>query len=110
MTKPMSSLQRLQKRAKSHGYDVEERSRYWKSEEDKLAKELKMQDEKIARLKSGMKEETQGMVGGVPANNVSSGNIDGLGVGPRGEPGVHKKKKKSVMPFKMFDRNPPKLA
>jgi hypothetical protein len=55
-------------------------------------------------------EEEGGMVGGSPTNNVGSGEIAGLGVGPQGEPGVDKKRKKKVMPFKMFTRNPPKLA
>lgn len=41
----------------------------------------------------------------VPANNVGAGNIAGLGVGPQGEPGVNKKKKKEVVPFKTFTRN-----
>jgi hypothetical protein len=40
----------------------------------------------------------------VPVNNVGGGNIAGLGVGDQGEPGVKKKKKKEVIPFKMFTR------
>jgi hypothetical protein len=55
-------------------------------------------------------KEDGGMVGGSPVNNVGDGNIAGLGVGPQGEPGVNKKKKKSVIPFKTFNRNPPRLA
>lgn len=55
-----------------------------------------------------LKEDGVSMVGGVPANSVSGGQIDGLGVGPRGEPGVKSKKKKAVVPFKMFVRKPPK--
>lgn len=56
--------------------------------------------------------EDGGMVGGavVPANNVGSGNIAGLGIGKQGEPGVNLKKKRKVIPFKMFTRNPPQLA
>lgn len=56
--------------------------------------------------------EDGGMMGGavVPANNVGSGNIAGLGVGKQGEPGVNPKKKRKVIPFKMFKRNPPQLA
>jgi hypothetical protein len=57
-----------------------------------------------------IKEEHVSMVGGSPTNNVADGNIAGLGVGPQGEPGVNKKKKKSVIPFKTFTRNPPNLA
>ena len=59
-------------------------------------------------MKKRLKED--GMVGGVPVNNVGDGNIAGLGVGPQGEPGVNKKNKKSVIPFKTFTRNPPRLA
>lgn len=55
-------------------------------------------------------KEDGGMVGGAPTNNVGGGNVAGLGVGPQGEPGVDKKKKKKVMPFKIFTRNPPQLA
>lgn len=42
-----------------------------------------------------------GIVGGTPANNVGGGSIAGLGVGPQGEPGV-KKDRKKPMPFKAF--------
>ena len=47
-----------------------------------------------------VKEEFGGMVGGTPVNNASGGEIAGLGVGPKGEPGVSKRKK--PMPFKAF--------
>lgn len=60
---------------------------------------------KIAKI-----NESEGMVGGAPVNNVGSGDIAGLGVGTQGEPGVNKKNKKKIMPFKMFTRNPPNLA
>ena len=39
----------------------------------------------------------------VPVNNISGGNIAGAGVGPQGEPGVPKNRKK-VIPFKTFRR------
>ncbi len=38
-----------------------------------------------------------------PVNAVGGGQIAGLGVGPQGEPGVTKKKKK-IIPFAMFTR------
>ncbi len=57
-----------------------------------------------------VKEEFGGMVGGSPINNVGDGNIAGLGVGSQGEPGVNKKKKKTVIPFKTFTRNPQRLS
>ena len=41
-----------------------------------------------------------------PVNAVGGGQIAGLGVGPQGEPGVTKKKKK-VIPFAMFVRKMP---
>lgn len=50
-----------------------------------------------------IQEEVGGMVGGVPANNVGQGNIAGIGVGPQGEPGINKKKKK-MMGFTSFMR------
>jgi hypothetical protein len=40
-----------------------------------------------------------------PTNVVGGGNIAGLGVGPQGEPGVHKKKKRKVIPFAFFSRS-----
>jgi hypothetical protein len=56
-------------------------------------------------------KEDGGMVGGSPVvNNAGDGNIAGIGVGPQGEPGVSKKNKKKVIPFKTFTRNPPRLA
>jgi hypothetical protein len=58
-----------------------------------------------------IKEDGVGLVGGVPVNNAGAGEIAGLGIGKNGEPGVNRKKKKSVIPFKsFFNRNPPKLA
>jgi hypothetical protein len=60
------------------------------------------------RNKEVVKEEFGGMVGGTPViNNVGDGNIAGLGVGKDGEPGVNKKRKKSVIPFNMFKRKNP---
>jgi len=40
----------------------------------------------------------------VPVNNVSGGEVAGLGVGSQGEPGVKKRTKKKIIPFKMFNR------
>jgi len=39
-----------------------------------------------------------------PANNVGGGNIAGVGVGPAGEPGIKKKKKKTIV-MSMLKRN-----
>lgn len=55
-----------------------------------------------------MKEITEdvGMVGGspvgAPTNNAGEGVIAGIGVGKDGEPGVSKRNRKRVMPFKSF--------
>ena len=39
-------------------------------------------------------EEGEGMTtSALPVNNVGAGKIDGIGIGPKGEPGVNKKKK-----------------
>ena len=46
-----------------------------------------------------LKEDGVSMVGGVPTNSASSGQIEGMGVGPKGEPGVKMKKKKSRCAF-----------
>ena len=46
------------------------------------------------------KEDGVGMVGGTPINNAGGGEVAGIGVGPKGEPGVGKRKK--PMPFKSF--------
>ena len=59
-------------------------------------------------MNTKLKEDGVSMVGGVPTNSTSSGEIEGIGVGPKGEPGVKPKKKKAVVPFKMFVRKPPK--
>jgi hypothetical protein len=52
----------------------------------------------------GKKTKSQPVNEEVPVNNVGSGNIAGLGVGPQGEPGVNMKKKRKVIPFAMFVR------
>jgi hypothetical protein len=51
-----------------------------------------------------IKEDGVGLVGGVPTNNAGAGEIDGIGVGSKGEPGVNMKKKRKVIPFGMFVR------
>ena len=48
-------------------------------------------------------QEDGGMVGGAPTNNVGGGQVASLGVGPQGEPGV-KKVKRKVMPLMAFVR------
>jgi len=45
-----------------------------------------------------------GMAGGAPTNAVGGGAIAGIGVGPKGEPGVKLRNKKSVVPFAIFTR------
>lgn len=46
----------------------------------------------------------------MPANNVGGGAIAGLGVGPQGEPGVNKKKKRSLIPLMAFMRRKANVA
>jgi hypothetical protein len=50
---------------------------------------------------SKLKEDLQSSV---PLNNVGSGGIEGIGVGPRGEPGVPRKGKKLRVLFPMLKR------
>ena len=42
-------------------------------------------------MKKKLKEVGVGMVGGSPINNAGGGEIAGIGVGPKGEPGVGKR-------------------
>ena len=53
--------------------------------------------------------EDGGTTGGTaaPANAAGGGGIAGMGVGPRGEPGVPKKKKKVVL-YDLIRRTVPK--
>ncbi len=51
--------------------------------------------------------ENVSMIGGSPVNNVGSGDIAGLGIGPQGEPGVKLSNKKKVVPFAIFSRKTP---
>ncbi len=99
----MSAYNKINSRFKklSGGQSLEDRQKYWKSESDRLKKELEAHDAKMKTKKIG--EEFGGMVGGSPVNNVGDGNIAGLGIGKQGEPGVPKKRKK-VIPFGMFTR------
>jgi hypothetical protein len=50
---------------------------------------------------SKIKEDLQSSV---PLNNVGSDGIEGIGVGPKGEPGVPKKGKKLRVLFPMLKR------
>lgn len=40
-------------------------------------------------------------------NNAGGGGVDGIGVGPKGEPGVYPKKKKLRILFPMISRKLP---
>lgn len=48
-----------------------------------------------------LKEDLQSSV---PLNNVGSGSVDGIGVGPKGEPGINRGKKKLRVLFPMLKR------
>ena len=45
----------------------------------------------------------------VAVNNVGSGNVAGLGVGPQGEPGVNKKKR-NLIPLMAFMKRKANVA
>jgi len=55
-----------------------------------------------------MKEKTKEMHEDAPVNSVGGGQIAGVGVGPKGEPGINKKKK--LMPFMAFVRRKPPVG
>jgi hypothetical protein len=42
----------------------------------------------------------ENMVSAIPVNASSSGAIAGIGIGPSGEPGIKKKKLRSIIPKK----------
>ena len=48
-----------------------------------------------------IKEDTTSVI---PANKAGGGAIEGIGVGPKGEPGVYPKKKKLRVLFPMLKR------
>lgn len=101
----MSAYDRINKRfAKASGQTLGQRADYWKKEHEKITKELEAHKAQMQKQKAVQKEDHVSLVGGSPVNNAGSGNIAGLGIGPQGEPGVYKKKKKEVVPFKMFTR------
>jgi hypothetical protein len=54
-----------------------------------------------------LKEDTSSAV---PANSAGAGNIDGIGVGPKGEPGVRKSGKKLRELFPIIKRKPPEVS
>ena len=55
----------------------------------------------------GKKTESKSVKEEAPTMNVGGGQIAGIGVGSQGEPGVSKRKKRKVIPFKTFVRKPP---
>ena len=55
-------------------------------------------------IEEPVNEDGIGMVGGSPTNNAGGGQIAGIGVGPKGEPG---KKKNKLLPFMGFLRRKP---
>jgi len=46
----------------------------------------------------------------MPTNNASGGVIAGIGVGPQGEPGINKKKKRNLIPLMAFMRRKTNVA
>jgi hypothetical protein len=63
-------------------------------------------DQKCKPIPSGYKVDDKGILvqEDAPVNNVGGGNIAGVGVGPAGEPGINKKKKKTIV-MGMLKRN-----
>jgi hypothetical protein len=63
-------------------------------------------DQKCKPIPSGYIVDDKGMLvqEDAPVNNVGGGNIAGVGVGPAGEPGIKKKKKKTIV-MSMLKRN-----
>lgn len=53
-----------------------------------------------------IKEETSSVV---PANAAGSGGVDGIGVGPRSEPGVTRGKKRLRVLFPIIKRKVPEV-
>jgi len=104
----MSAYNKINKRfTKLSGETLGQRADYWKKEHEKITKELEAHKAQMEKQKAVQKEEHVSLVGGAPVNNAGDGNIAGLGIGKDGEPGVYKKKKKEVVPFKMFTRRKP---
>lgn len=96
--------------AKKSGRTLSQAAKDYEERSKRIEQQRREYEEELRKRKELTKEEMSGMIGGAPVNNVGSGNIAGLGVGPNGEPGVNKKKKKSVVPFKTFTRNPARIA
>lgn len=65
-----------------------------------------------SKRKKFIREEGGASVGGspvIPANSAGSGAIEGIGVGPKGEPGVNPKRKRKLIPFDVFRRRQPNV-
>jgi hypothetical protein len=56
-------------------------------------------DQKCKPIPSGFKVNDTGLLvkEDAPVNNVGGGNIAGVGIGPAGEPGIKRKKKKTIV-------------
>lgn len=107
MTKKLTTREKFLRGLKRGGYDVEKSHQYWTDMSKKLEAQKK-EYERQGILKPSIKEDGEGgMVGGSPVNNVGSGAIAGLGVGPQGEPGI-KKKKKTATFISFIRRKAPK--
>jgi hypothetical protein len=59
-------------------------------------------------FKEYIKEDGAVMSAG-PTNTAGGGQVAGIGVGPKGEPGVHPKKKNKVVMNPMRRRSPPQM-
>lgn len=57
--------------------------------------------------KSTTRLNNEDTVSGGAFNSAGGGGVDGIGVGPKGEPGVYPKKKKLRELFPMIKRKPP---
>ena len=79
---------------------LSDQKKWVKTQPKKSKEEIDMIHKKHADFEKYMNEDA-------PVNAVGDGAVAGLGVGSQGEPGVNPKKKKKVIPFKMFVRKPP---
>lgn len=96
-----TGLHRNYRRPSTLDFDTLAKAKAWvKTRPKKSAEEIDRIHKKHADFEKEMNEEA-------PTVNVGGGQVAGLGVGDQGEPGVPRKKKRKVIPFKTFIRKPP---
>ena len=93
-----TARERFLQSLKRSGFDAKQKHKEWSD----ISKKMEQKNKEVQKQYS-VKED-------VPMNNAGGGAVAGIGVGPQGEPGIDKKKKRNLLTLMAFMRRKTNVA